>query len=234
MPATRLCILTHGSSFNHQKLQESFRNPSSPFYLAPGTQGPSSPGEGFVVPERVYTLSGEREMHTTDIDSAEAEAPTPESEAREKLTELGYDPLSFYEQRVVWGDLDSFRHVNNVRYLRYLESGRIHWMQSLAHELGGPERAHDMISGKGVSLILGEVSLRFRQPVLYPDTNKCGFTEKLCLGQLLIAHKPHNPKSTHFKCAAAIWSYTQRSLVTSSDSILVWYDYDHLKKVRPW
>ena len=43
-------------------------------------------------------------------------------------------------------------------------------MRSLAMELGGPEMAKDMIGGKGVSLILGEISIKFRRPVVYPDT----------------------------------------------------------------
>ena len=56
-------------------------------------------------------------------------------EAKRELSRMGYDPTTFYEQRVVWGDHDSFqcvfslqkvvlcervlnlaRHVNNVRY----------------------------------------------------------------------------------------------------------------------
>lgn len=43
-------------------------------------------------------------------------------------------------------------------------------MQSLARELGGDQKAHDMISGKGVSLILADVSIKFRRPITYPDT----------------------------------------------------------------
>lgn len=50
------------------------------------------------------------------------------------------------------------------------EQARIQWMRSLALDLGGPDRANDMISGKGISLILKEISLKFRRPVLYPDT----------------------------------------------------------------
>jgi len=209
-----------------EKLQAAFRDPSSPFYLAPGTEGPSHPGEGFIHPEQAYKPNypdQRRELHTSSSDSQEAgigDILTPEDEARTKLSELGYDPQSFFEQKVVWGDLDSFRHVNNVRYLRYLESARIQWMRSLALDLGGPDRANDMISGKGISLILKEISLKFRRPVLYPDT-------------LLIAHRPHNPHPTHFGCAAAIWSYAQRTIVTTSDSTLTWYDYDRLKKCDP-
>ena len=43
-------------------------------------------------------------------------------------------------------------------------------MNTLGLELGGPERANDMLTGKGVSLILKDISVKFRRPVLYPDT----------------------------------------------------------------
>jgi acyl-CoA thioesterase FadM len=43
-------------------------------------------------------------------------------------------------------------------------------MQSLAMELGGSSKAQDMIAGKGVSLILGEINIKFRRPIVYPDT----------------------------------------------------------------
>jgi hypothetical protein len=120
-------------------------------------------------------------------------------------------------------------------------------MTSLGHEIGGPEKVNDMLKGKGVSLILKSVSLNYKRPVTYPDT-------------LLIAHKPHAgvPKSasqtesgpesthvppsahapyklakTHFHCGAVAWSYSQRRIVTESDSVLVWYDYDKLAKCNP-
>ena len=125
------------------------------------------------------------------------------------------------------------RHVNNVRYIRFFESGRIHWMRALGHELGGSEKAEAMTKGKGVSLILKSLSVDFKRPVVYPDT-------------LLVAHKPHRgpvvrvgsdaphrQAKTHFHVMGAIWSYAQRRIVTESDSVLVWYDYDRLAKCDP-
>lgn len=78
-----------------QQLQSAFRDESSPFYLAPGTQGPSSPGEGYIVPEQVYTLSGTREEHTLASSGIEGftgveDAPIPQKEGMSKLSELGY------------------------------------------------------------------------------------------------------------------------------------------------
>lgn len=74
-----------------QDLQNSFRDPSSPFYLAPGTQGPDSPdAPAEVVPANEHSAA---------------------AEAKRKLTELGYDPTCFWEQKIVWGDHDSFQYV---------------------------------------------------------------------------------------------------------------------------
>ena len=118
--------------------------------------------------------------------------------------------------------------------MRFLESGHIHWMRALGHELGGPAKAEQMIRGQGVSLILKSISLDYKAPVTFPDT-------------LLVAHRPHTgparrdhdhggparPARTHFFMKGAIWSYAQRRIVTESDSILVWYDYDRLTKCDP-
>ncbi|KAI0675625.1 Thioesterase/thiol ester dehydrase-isomerase [Trametes maxima] len=205
--------VSHVRNPSVKALLERFKDPTSPFHLPPGTQGPESPDP---LPEEL----------------------SPADEGRAKLVELGFDPDSFWEQPIVWGDHDSFQHVNNVRYLRFLESGRIHWMRALGHEIGGPEKADAMIKGKGVSLILKSVSLDYKRPVVFPDT-------------LLVAHKPHpgplhtssrvnSPEvttrrqaKTHFHVMGAIWSYGQRRIVTESDSVLVWYDYDRLVKCDP-
>lgn len=128
--------------------------------------------------------------------------------------------------------------------VRFFESGRIKWMLSLGQEIGGAAKAEAMMKGQGVSLILKSISVDYKRPVTFPDT-------------LLIAHKPHagpldsathsesgpnalsNEKKhrrlgkTHFHCMAVAWSYKQRRIVTESDSVLVWYDYDKLAKCNP-
>lgn len=220
--------MVSSNSRNHSTikgLQAAFRDPSSPFHIPPGTQGPAHPDD--------------HEYSTSTVAD-----PSPENvaqEARNTLLKLGFDPESFWEQQIVWGDHDSFQHVNNVRYVRFFESGRIKWMTSLAHEIGGQEKVEAMLKGKGFSLILKSLSINYKRPVTYPDT-------------LLIAHKPYVgplatsshtedktlalpsakklPK-THFNVIAAAYSYAQQKIVTESDSVLVWYDYDKLRKCDP-
>lgn len=48
--------------------------------------------------------------------------------------------------------------------------GRMIWLTSLALELGGQQRVQAMLAGKGVSVILKDISVKFRRPVTYPDT----------------------------------------------------------------
>jgi len=75
-----------------QDLRDKFKDPLSPFYLAPGEKGPESPDP---VPSPPV-------MEQASNESVAAEA-------KQELGRMGYDPTTFYEQRVVWGDHDSFQ-----------------------------------------------------------------------------------------------------------------------------
>ncbi|KAG6909802.1 hypothetical protein DXG01_015295 [Tephrocybe rancida] len=171
-------------------LQAAFRDPSSPFHIPPGSQGPASPDP------------------PAENDVTEG----PLKEATRRLTEAGFDPTSFWEQRIVWADQDPFR--------------RIKWMISFGHELGGKPKADAMMRGQGVSLILKSIAVRFRRPVTYPDT-------------LLIGYRPQKPSPdakqdlAEFHVAASAYSLSQKAIVATSDEALVWYDYDRLRKCVP-
>ncbi|PVG04893.1 hypothetical protein CPB86DRAFT_692692 [Serendipita vermifera] len=137
----------------------------------------------------------------------------------------GFDPASFWEQSIVWGDLDSFqqvKHVNNVRYCKF--HGRMRWLQDLAIEAGGEQTAENLFKGRGISKlkILGHdyiTEARLQRPVNFPDT-------------LLIAHKfvPHSKDPAHLLMHAVAYSNSQERVVTESNAICVWYDYDNLRK----
>ena len=67
---------------------------------------------------------------------------------------------------VAWGEMDSFKHVNNIYYFRYFETARIHFFQ----EIGLLQYLKD----KGIGPILAETSCKFIKPVFYPDTLTIG------------------------------------------------------------
>ncbi len=77
------------------------------------------------------------------------------------IQELIKDYPSYLELPVQWGDMDAMQHVNNVSYLRYMESGRIRFFNDFLHIAALPE---------GVGPILAEINCRYKFPVTYPDT----------------------------------------------------------------
>lgn len=66
------------------------------------------------------------------------------------------------EQAVVWGEMDSYRHVNNVVYFRYFENARLEYFR----RLDWPALERDT----GVGPILAATQARFRKALSYPDT----------------------------------------------------------------
>ena len=62
---------------------------------------------------------------------------------------------------VAWGDMDYFRHLNNIVFFRYFESARIAYLERIRFE--------DEVKQGGIGPILHSTSARFRRPVTYPD-----------------------------------------------------------------
>ncbi len=68
---------------------------------------------------------------------------------------------------LVWGDMDAFQHINNIKYFRYFETARIYYMEQLGF-------FEELISQTGVGPILAETSCKFITPLKYPDTISVG------------------------------------------------------------
>ncbi|MFN8057985.1 MAG: thioesterase family protein [Vicinamibacterales bacterium] len=66
---------------------------------------------------------------------------------------------------VAWGEMDAYRHVNNIVYFRYFESARIAYFRRIA--FSGVEPG-------GVGPILHSTACRFRIPLTFPDTITVG------------------------------------------------------------
>src|SRR4051812_13915641 len=63
---------------------------------------------------------------------------------------------------VQWGDQDSFQHVNNVAYFRWMESARNAYFQ----EAG----LNQLMASQGVGPILASIKCDFRRQLTYPDS----------------------------------------------------------------
>ncbi len=67
-----------------------------------------------------------------------------------------------FEQRVAWGDMDAFGHVNNVIYYRYIESARLYYLD------------HLKILQQDVLTVIASNQCKYIRPVVYPDILKIG------------------------------------------------------------
>src|SRR5262245_61249954 len=91
------------------------------------------------------------------------------------------------EQAVVWGDMDSYRHVNNTVYFRYFENARLEYFRRL--------NWFEYEKETGIGPILAATQARFRKPLTYPDTISVGAriptidADRCTMDYLLISHR---------------------------------------------
>lgn len=64
--------------------------------------------------------------------------------------------------RVQWGEMDALGHVNNVQFIRYFETARVHLMESIG--------LWKMFDKDGIMIVLAKMECNFIQPLYYPDT----------------------------------------------------------------
>ncbi|KAL1921567.1 uncharacterized protein VTP21DRAFT_11283 [Calcarisporiella thermophila] len=119
---------------------------------------------------------------------------------------------SVMNQIVAWGDMDSFAHLNNVQYLRYMESGRINFFHSLSPFLP-PSFMDNFVTAKKVGPIVKSILCKYRSPVVYPDT-------------LAIAHRISDLGPDRFTMAFRAVSYAQEKIVAEGECVVVTVDYE--------
>jgi acyl-CoA thioester hydrolase len=114
------------------------------------------------------------------------------------------------ELPVVWGEMDSYRHVNNVVYFRYLESARLEYFRRLDWFAFEQET--------GVGPILQATQARFRRPLAYPDTISVG-ARIATLGE------------DRFTLDHLVVSHAQKAVATEGHGTIVTFHYGEGRKV---
>ncbi|CAE6454631.1 unnamed protein product [Rhizoctonia solani] len=123
----------------------------------------------------------------------------------------------FAEARILARDLIKASLQDNVHYVRFFETSRMHMMYLIGLETNGGEGGKAMLEGHGVSIILKSIDVKFKRPVTYPDN-------------LVIMQRPHNTSPSRFTLSSVAYSLAQRAPVATSEAVCVWYDYDVWKK----
>lgn len=118
-------------------------------------------------------------------------------------------PLFRMPLQLRWSDLDAFNHVNNARYLTFLEEARIRWFDSIGEAWVTDEFAPVVVS----------VQLNYRQPIPYPaDVEIDLYVEKIGTSSTTIAHR--------------IVSADGKTLYNDGNVVAVWIDR-RTGKARP-
>lgn len=120
------------------------------------------------------------------------------------MEQLQHYPV-IYEQKVAWGDMDLFGHVNNVIYYRYIESARIEYFNKLH------------IFDYDVNTVVASNQCKYIKPVVYPDT-------------LSIGAKVVEVRNSALRMEYALYSHAQNEVVALSEAVIVFVDPVEMKK----
>jgi acyl-CoA thioester hydrolase len=111
---------------------------------------------------------------------------------------------------VAWGEMDAFQHVNNVAYIRYLESGRIAYLERTG--------MMEEMAAQGVGPILASVSCKYRFPLTFPDLLLVGTrVGEISADRCILQHR--------------VVSTRHRKVAAEGEGVIVCYDYREQRKV---
>ena len=115
------------------------------------------------------------------------------------------------EVRVHGGDMDAMQHVNNIIYLKWVESTRLVLFEKLMKD--------ETAGVAEIGPILAWSDIKYIAPVVYPDTVKIDFD----IVRL---------KEDRLECQAHLYSTAQNRLVAISKNTIKAYNIKKLKKAE--
>ena len=120
------------------------------------------------------------------------------------MLELSNYPI-VYEQKVAWGDMDAFGHVNNVQYYRYIESARIAYFDALN------------VLAEDILTVVALSQCKYLKPVFYPD-------------QLKIYTRIEEMRNSAIRMHYVLYSMQQNQVVAEGEAVVVFVDKIEMKK----
>ncbi|KAJ3325017.1 hypothetical protein HDV06_005606 [Boothiomyces sp. JEL0866] len=130
-----------------------------------------------------------------------------------KLQEFVKSYPSIAKFQLHWGEMDMFGHLNNVWYIRYVESARFAHFEQVLKKNFTETQYKNFKDGTGVGIIVKSISINYRAPALYPDN-------------LIVATKIGNLSNDRYTQYTVLLSETQENIVAETESVIVAYDYD--------
>lgn len=113
------------------------------------------------------------------------------------------------ELPVVWGEMDSFHHVNNVVYFRYFESARITYFEKIRYMV--------TMNATGLGPILASARCDFKRPLMYPD-------------KIFVGTRVSEMRADRFVMQFRIISQKLQKIAAEGDGVIVSYNYREQQK----
>ncbi|TXT66741.1 MAG: Acyl-CoA thioester hydrolase [Promethearchaeota archaeon] len=106
---------------------------------------------------------------------------------------------------ILWGQMDSFQHLNNVMYFRFFESARIAYFQKIGFL--------DYMDETGIGPILASTNCKYLKPITFPDT-------------IFVGAKVTEMKDDRFLMKYALKSEQADDLAAIGEAKVVCYNYN--------
>jgi len=113
-----------------------------------------------------------------------------------------------FEIRIDWSEIDLFGHINNLAIMKYVQAGRVHYL-----ELSGLMQMQTELK-KGP--ILASASCQFRKPLFYP-------------GKVTVYSKVEGIKKTSFQLRHLIKN-DENEIIAEALDVIVFYDFNKNSK----
>ena len=113
-----------------------------------------------------------------------------------------------FEIRIDWSEIDLLGHINNLAIMKYVQAGRVHYL-----ELSGLMQMQTELK-KGP--ILASASCQFRKPLFYP-------------GKVTVYSKVEGIKKTSFQLRHLIKN-DENEIIAEALDVIVFYDFNKNSK----
>ena len=114
------------------------------------------------------------------------------------------------EIKVEWRDMDAAGHVHNVKYLGFVESGRVTYFETLDF---------DVVPKTGTGVVVAAIDCKYIFPVTYPDN-------------LVLATRAINYGEHHISLETHLFSKKHKRIVAISNQKMVFYDFENTCKMK--
>lgn len=113
------------------------------------------------------------------------------------------------ELRIDWSEIDVLGHINNLAILKYIQAGRVNYLESVGLL---PLKAE-----KRTGPIIASTTCQFRKPLFYP-------------GKVTVYSKVDLIKNTSFRIQYEVLN-DDAEIVAEAHDIIVFYDFDKNTKL---